>query len=418
MLESVPVLKSGISIREFDTSYEKKTYILSLEGRNWQVTEFVHDILVQIDGIKNIKQIFSQISDKYGEKISEADIYNIIYKNFAEKGLMEGQSQRSSTATNRSRLLWCKISLIKSEWISKFKFLAVLYNPYIFRALITITSVIPLLLVFKFINVTQFQKLMQFSGSDVCYFFGIALLAVLAHEFGHMAAVMRFNIEPGDIGFAFYFMQPVMYSDVTRVWILSRKQRVLIDIGGVYFECIFLSILGAWGYLTGNSFIKLATSMLAIGLTFNFNPFIKLDGYWMVSDLLGIPNLHAKMNEFLKGSIYSLAGIKVNSQHNSISRKERLIFYGYTFFCMGFVAFMAYGFVTFFLSMIADYRRFVEIFHFHLNGNSYAETVMGVLIKLYHDLVYIISILLFMRFIYVIFKSAAKSIKGFIYAYQ
>jgi putative peptide zinc metalloprotease protein len=63
----------------------------------------------------------------------------------------------------------------------------------------------------------------------------------ILHEFGHAAAGKRFGATPGDIGFGFYFIAPVFFSDLSDVWKLPPKERIIVNLGGIYFELIVAS---------------------------------------------------------------------------------------------------------------------------------------------------------------------------------
>jgi len=82
---------------------------------------------------------------------------------------------------------------------------------------------------------------------------------------------------------------------------LRRGQRAAVDLAGMYFQLVAGTGLLALYTLTG--YAPLAGTALAIDASFlfNLNPFLKMDGYWFVSDLLGIPNLWTKCRKLMTG---------------------------------------------------------------------------------------------------------------------
>ena len=131
-------------------------------------------------------------------------------------------------------------------------------------------------------------------------FYCILMASFLLHELGHLAACRRWRCPHGPLGFGLYFFNPVFYVDVTAAWRLSRRQRAVIDLGGVYVQLVFISIL--WlctGFRHDATFLLaiLVTDLIVLG---NFEPLIKLDGYWLLSDLAGVPNLHARAMEIIQ----------------------------------------------------------------------------------------------------------------------
>jgi len=121
--------------------------------------------------------------------------------------------------------------------------------------------------------------------------YGLFLLSLLAHEFGHSTACLRYGVRPGHIGFAMYLIFPALYSDVTRAWSASRLQRVIIDLAGNYFQAVVGAVFLIGYQLTGEQALRVATSFIGISMLFSLNPVFKCDGYWVVSDALGVTNL-------------------------------------------------------------------------------------------------------------------------------
>ncbi|MCU4960956.1 site-2 protease family protein, partial [Bacillus paranthracis] len=72
------------------------------------------------------------------------------------------------------------------------------------------------------------------------YKFTIAILlllfSIIIHELGHIVAAYRYKIQPKDVGMGLYMMRPVLFVDLSDTWRLPRRQRVVIDLGGIYFE--------------------------------------------------------------------------------------------------------------------------------------------------------------------------------------
>ena len=85
-----------------------------------------------------------------------------------------------------------------------------------------------------------------------------------------------------------------MFSDVSECWRLTKHKRIIVDLGGIYFQIIFANIcLLIYLVLSVPDFLYATLFSLSIGLI-NLNPFIKMDGYWLLSDILDIKNLKSK----------------------------------------------------------------------------------------------------------------------------
>ncbi|MGH8264883.1 MAG: hypothetical protein ACRETU_05045, partial [Steroidobacterales bacterium] len=139
-----------------------------------------------------------------------------------------------------------------------------------------------------------------------------ALLLVLAgvflHEIGHLAACRHFGAPHGGLGCGLYWCLPVFYAEVHGAWLLARRQRAVVDVAGIYFQCIFLAVVAA-GWLLWRSGTLWLTLWLSHFLILNtLNPVLKYDGYWLLSDLSGRHNLHAFIRESARRLVRRLRG--------------------------------------------------------------------------------------------------------------
>lgn len=131
-------------------------------------------------------------------------------------------------------------------------------------------------------------------------FFTPACLIVIffIHEFGHATAAYFNKLEAREIGIGLYFIFPVLYTDVTSIWKLPRKERIKVNLGGLYFQLITGFLLIILSLLCIRSVIlkQIITANLVI-VVYNLNPFFKFDGYWVYSDFFDLPNLHKQTSK-------------------------------------------------------------------------------------------------------------------------
>ncbi len=131
--------------------------------------------------------------------------------------------------------------------------------------------------------------------------YGIALGGVkVIHELGHAYTATRFGVRVPTMGVSLLIMMPVLYTDTTAAWRLtSRKQRMMIDCAGVGAELMVASICTLlWSFvpdgpLRSGLFVLATTSWIA-SLAINLSPFMRYDGYYVLSDALGVPNLQPR----------------------------------------------------------------------------------------------------------------------------
>jgi|CXWL01.1.fsa_nt_gi putative peptide zinc metalloprotease protein len=125
------------------------------------------------------------------------------------------------------------------------------------------------------------------------------------HEFGHAYACKHFGGHVPEMGAYFILFTPCAYVDATACWGFPRtRNRVIVCLAGMYVESILAAIAVFVWATTGPSLVNSVAYdaiFLAgvITILFNVNPLMRYDGYYVLSDILGLPNLRARSNAFL-----------------------------------------------------------------------------------------------------------------------
>ena len=191
------------------------------------------------------------------------------------------------------------------------------------------------------------DNLLTFNGSANAYMVvGLLVFMVVSslfHELGHASACKHFGIRHGGIGFGLYLNFPVLYTDVTEVWRLRRADRCIVNLAGVYFQMYILLALLALFYVTGSDTVRYMILTLNLGFIMTLNPFFKFDGYWIASDVLGIPNLRSRSKELL-GYVYRRMRGRAADETPYLLQTNRLGRYGLLVYAVVVNLFMGYYF--------------------------------------------------------------------------
>jgi putative peptide zinc metalloprotease protein len=170
----------------------------------------------------------------------------------------------------------------------------------------TSLTIFAMLAVFGFVLVSRQWDAFK---ASFLYFFNLQGLAAyfvalgfvkVVHEFGHAYTATRFGARVPAMGISVLVMMPVLYTDTTAAWRLkSRRQRMLIDIAGVTAELMVATLATLlWVALPDGSArsacFVLATTSWVMSIAINISPFMRYDGYYLLSDLIGVPNLQSR----------------------------------------------------------------------------------------------------------------------------
>ena len=142
-------------------------------------------------------------------------------------------------------------------------------------------------------------------GNLALLYAGLVIIKTL-HEFGHAFFCRRFGGEVHVMGVMLMIFTPVPYVDASSSWGLrSRWQRALVGAAGMIVE-LFVASLAAfvWARSGNGTLHSLAYNMMFVAsvstIIFNINPLLRFDGYYILSDLLEIPNLSQRANQQLR----------------------------------------------------------------------------------------------------------------------
>jgi putative peptide zinc metalloprotease protein len=289
---------SRITIHQFATSDRSQQYIAEFEGRHFEVNEAI----VQLISVMQKSETLAEAAQKYrganGRQYSEAELEKIVERYIAT-------ILRSPQTPQKHPFLF-KIELLSQSAIERFSnVLKIIFHPRVIVALL-FCIIVPEIWFF-----VKFTKSVSFDEMNLYVILGalaLLLLSSFVHEVGHASACRYFKIKHGGVGFALYLTFPVFYTDVSETWKLKRRERLVVNMAGVYFQLILLIPFFLIYFYTGNHIIKWFILSVNIGLFVTLNPFFRFDGYWIVSDLLGVSNLRQKSKELFGYFIKKLLG--------------------------------------------------------------------------------------------------------------
>jgi len=287
---TLPKLKSGLRIAPFhDGSAAGERYLVEMGEICFVASQSMRDVLTALtEKPETLEELAAIYERQTGQSISTEVLADVLANR-----IPDSLFDHTSEAKNKRPFIF-SFDLIPETLIRPISdWLKILY------ARLIVLFVCLLFLLAEYLVFTRTLQAIHhpFNAQDIVLFYVAILAVTLFHEFGHAAACRRFECPHGNIGFALYFIYPAFYTDVTKVWRLPRLKRAVVDLGGVYFQAIIFVVLTLYVMLTHDLFTLRLLWAMNFMMFFTLNPMFKMDGYWLLSDLSGLSNLHQQMRD-------------------------------------------------------------------------------------------------------------------------
>lgn len=271
-----------MDIRNIHLSVDGNVCIATIANKAYRVNSVFYRVLCSMKSGLSMEDSVNLVSAETGTD------YSVLSEKF--NSFIEIVQQIKSESYIR-----CKRIVINEKWVNEIaRSLVFLFSKYVFAALLLIcmiTNIIYLGLNYNSLGTPSHHTI----EIGVMIFLGY-MLSLIIHELGHATATASVGKEAKEIGFGFYIVFPVFYTDVTSVWCMGKKKRILVSVGGVYFQLLVKTILICLILISPQSdALTTALNGLVISnllvIIISITPFFRNDGYWILSDFWRIPNL-------------------------------------------------------------------------------------------------------------------------------
>jgi putative peptide zinc metalloprotease protein len=295
---------------------------ISLKYYRFEEEEYA--LLMLLDGSNSPDQIKRRFDYRFApQKITMQELYqfigmlyrsSLLISNAPNQGF-ELKKRGEKTRKQERRQSLTNILAIRCKGFDPDKMLAVMNRwlgwfftwPAFFVVLLLGVSALALLL-------TQFETFQNklpsfddfFAAKNWIWLAIVMALTKVVHEFGHGLACKRFGGECHEMGVMLLVLTPCLYVNVSDSWLLNSKwKRAFIAAAGMYVELVLASIaVFVWWFSTPGMVNQLALNVIFVSsvstILFNANPLLRYDGYYILSDLLEIPNLRTKASTILQ----------------------------------------------------------------------------------------------------------------------
>ncbi len=346
-----------------------QTYRQQYRGQMWHVVrdpsnnqffrlnDAAYHFVGLLDGRRTVEQVWETCNEQLGDQaptqneaiqlLGQLYTANLLHGEMAADA--EGMFERYRKRVGReirgymTNFLFIRIPLIDPDhfldaWVHLFGWVFSWIGFLIWSAL---------LLTGGYFLVGQFGELWHqvnniLDQDNLIFLYGTFAVIKVFHEFGHGFACKKFgmrNTSGGEVhtmGIMFLVFAPVPYVDASSAWSLRSKwQRIMISAAGMYVELAIAAIAAiVWANTRETTLAHtIAYNVIFIAsvstILFNGNPLLRFDGYYILSDLVEVPNLSQRSKDFLyyliKKYIYGAKRVRTTVQ--SASEKRWLVFY-------------------------------------------------------------------------------------------
>src|SRR5437762_4886916 len=303
-----PRLAGGIDlIGKYEGSgFKEAPYIARrADGQVIQLAPLLYLIAELSDGVRTNEEIAAAVSEAIQRGVSADNVRQLVEERLRPLGVIVPADGSEPELHKADPLLALRLraALVPERVVNAItKVFKPLFFPPVVLAVLASLGALDVWL-FAYHGVAQSLREVLYSPALLMMMLGLIILSAAFHECGHATACAYGGARPGAMGAGLYIVWPAFYTDVTDAYRLGKGGRLRTDLGGVYFNVIFiLATAGAYA-LTGFEPLLLMIPLQHLEIIHQFLPFIRLDGYYIVSDLTGVPDMFSRIRPTLASLI-------------------------------------------------------------------------------------------------------------------
>lgn len=316
---TAPRLAEGIElIGEYQGSgFLQAPYIVRrADGQVIQLPRLLYLLAASLDGQRDYVQIASVLSAEFGKVVAADQVVYLLDNRLRPVGIVAadpvageagpGTAPKLAMKSDPLLALRFRVGVVpeRAVWRIAGVFAPMFWPPVILAAMLTFLALDVLIIAQGGLGkIVPSALALVYQPALTLLVIGLLLVAAAFHECGHVTACRYGGAKPGVMGFGLYLVWPALYSTVTDSYRLGRAGRLRTDLGGVYFNAVFLAAMSMVYVQTGSPWLLVAIVALHFETAMQFLPMIRLDGYYILSDLIGVPDLFSRLGPVLKTMI-------------------------------------------------------------------------------------------------------------------
>ncbi len=322
-------IKARTDLHPQQQSYQGRRYWLvkdPLRLKYYRFQEEEYRILQLLDGERSLVEIQTAWQEEFRpQKITTAELTQFIstlHRNCLVVATSSGQgsllldrhlaSRRSAWKSALTNILAIRIPVADPDRIlaRMNRYVGWIFSVEAIAAAIFLVSAALILVMVQWQAFQErLPRMQEFFAAENWIYLALTLgVTKVLHELGHGLSCKRLGGECHETGVMLLLFTPCLYCDVSDSWLLpSRWQRAGIAMAGMYVEIVLASLATLlWWFTVPGTLNYLCLNVMFVcsvsTLLFNANPLLRFDGYYVLSDVLEIPNLRQKASSVVKRS--------------------------------------------------------------------------------------------------------------------
>src|SRR5580692_6055857 len=279
---------------------EPRSLIRRADGQVIQLSRLLYLVASLMDGARGPQDIASAVSVILGRTLTADQVRYLITAKLTPLGVVAGRGAPVLPTASPLLALRARVTLLPERGACVAgTFLRPLFRWPVIVAVIVSVAALDFWLFTTHGLAPAFRQVLN-DPVDLLIVAGLTIASALFHECGHAAGCRYGGARPGRIGAGIYLVWPAFFTNVTDSYRLSRAGRLRTDLGGLYFNLIFMLVLAACYAATSAEILLLVIALTHLEMLEQLLPFVRFDGYFILSDIVGVPDLFARVTPILR----------------------------------------------------------------------------------------------------------------------
>jgi putative peptide zinc metalloprotease protein len=306
--EPPPRLADGIElVGEYrDSGFKEPPYIVRRsDGQVIQLPPLLYRLAEHVDGRRGYDEIGEALSHAVGRGVTGDMVKMLADEQLRPLGVLASADGSSPELQKADPLLGLKFrTAVIPEGVTRA--LTTIFKP-LFLPPVVVAVVVGLFALDAWLlfdhGISGSLRAVIYNPALLLGLLACVALATAFHEIGHATGCRYGGAKPGVMGVGIYVVWPAFYTDVTDAYRLSRGGRLRTDLGGVFFNAVFALVSAGVYFATRFEPLLLLVLLQNFAILQQLLPLLRLDGYYIISDLTGVPDMLSRIKPVLSSMI-------------------------------------------------------------------------------------------------------------------